>query len=93
MSALKDKADWQRKVFDESIVGKWRLEALQFSAARKPESADEVVTNAWKKTEDSGENGESLDLDGEQRQTIISQAVFDYVGQRRRVQLNRTDVL
>ncbi|KAK4634837.1 hypothetical protein CLAFUW4_00328 [Fulvia fulva] len=78
MSALKDKADWQRKVFDESIVGKWRLEALQFSAARKPESADEVVTNAWKKTEDSGENGESLDLDGEQRQTIISQAVFDY---------------
>ena len=79
MSALKDKPDWDKKVFDESIVGKWRLEALQFKAGRKPETVNEAVTNAWKKTEESGDNGESLDLDGEQRQTAISEAVFDYV--------------
>lgn len=79
MSALKDKAEWDRKVFDESIVRKWRGEALQFRADRKPDSAVAAVANAWKKTEEGGENGQSLDLDGEQRQTIITDAVFDYV--------------
>lgn len=79
MSALKDKVNWDAKVFDESIVRKWRLEALQFKADRKPESDNESVTNAWKKSEDSGDNGQSLDLDGEQRQITISEAVFDYV--------------
>lgn len=78
MSALKDKPEWSSKVFDESIVGKWRVEAMQFKADRKPESANEAVTNAWKRAEESGENGRSLDFVRDQRQTTISESVFDY---------------
>lgn len=44
MDKLTDKPDWHKKVFDETIVAKWRQEALAI-----PDKVfwDQVVTGAW----------------------------------------------
>ena len=76
MAALKDKPEWDRKVFNEEIVAKWRQEALSFIPDHDPISV-EGETDPWEGN--ARENGENLNIDGESRQKAISEKVFDYV--------------
>ena len=80
MATLKDKPDWSRKVFDEAIVAKWRSEALDFGktmTAVESRSEEDGRTD----NEDSGRrNGESIEFDGSDRQKLVSERMFDYVG-------------
>ena len=84
MATLKDKPDWERKVFDEEIVKKWRAEALQFgktmTAQESNETAEPVTENEddAENEKESG-NGESMEFDGSDRQKQVSERMFDYV--------------
>ena len=75
MLALKDKPEWDRKVFDEEIVGKWRAEALEFHPDHAlPEGNHD--DDPWLIEQ---ENGRGINIDGKDRQKKISGNVFDYV--------------
>ena len=78
MATIKDKQDWTRKVFDETIVAKWRAEALEFGKDLVAQS----VPNEGDGEEEDAEgqrNGESIDFDGSNRQKTVSERMFDYV--------------
>ena len=86
MATLKDKQNWERKVFDDEIVQKWRTEALQFGkleSAPEPNASD----GAHAQSDDGGDeatyenkyNGESIEFDGSERQKQVSEQMFDYV--------------
>ena len=72
MAALKDKAGWDRKVFDEEIVSRWRAEAVQ-SIPSPPTGGMYGDDNSDRK------NGENIDFDGTTRQKTVSARMFDYV--------------
>ncbi|KAF7185222.1 hypothetical protein HII31_13497 [Pseudocercospora fuligena] len=79
MLALKDKPNWDRKVFDEEIVAKWRKEAT----AWRLERGSHVSNFGGSGTEDNPwngatGNGENIDVDGEQIQKDITEKDFDY---------------
>lgn len=78
MLALKDKPNWHQKVFNEEIVAKWCAEAMSFTPdhGRVRTTADRQGS-AWH--EDGGGNGQSLDMDGPERQKNIDEKAFDYV--------------
>lgn len=64
MDTLTDKADWQRKVFNESIVQKWRQEAMEQSE-----------TGLWARVMQDKLEG----VHPKPRSRIITDAAFDYV--------------
>ncbi|KAK4508643.1 hypothetical protein PRZ48_002382 [Zasmidium cellare] len=74
MLALKDKPEWDRKVFDEEIVAKWRKEALDF----KPEVKYVRNSEGEDPWDSSEHNGENLNVDGEARQKVVSEEMFDW---------------
>ena len=80
MATLKDKPDWTRKVFDNEIVDKWRLEAINFG---KSMTAIESRSEEDGQTDDDDDsdrrNGESIEFDGSDRQKLVSERMFDYV--------------
>lgn len=77
-AALKDKQDWERKVFDEAIVNKWKDEALRSTGNNSQDG------------ENPGEGGRhdaevrshppELDF-GIDRQEVVTDKLFDYVSQ------------
>lgn len=71
MAALKDKPDWERKVLDETIVAKWRHEALKVGEALQQEAPD-----PW------GAVQQGMSMNAPARQKEISGAMFDYVSPR-----------
>ena len=78
MATIKDKPDWTRKIFDETIVNKWRAEALQFGKDLVVQSQP----NEGGGEEEDGtdqRNGESIEFDGSNRQKTVSERMFDYV--------------
>lgn len=75
MAVLKDKPDWERKVFDEVIVGRWRQEALAETSVAHVQTED-VVAEDGQQTE-SGDA--TLNMDTRARQKIISESMFHYV--------------
>lgn len=68
MAALKNKQGWERKIFDNSIVDKWRAEAL-------------AAGDSWR-TRDESQTGEveGLAPAANSRQRVVSEAMFQYVG-------------
>lgn len=76
MLALKDKPEWDWKVFDEEIVAKWRKEALEFNPDHEY-GKDKNGEDPWNS---SGENAENLNVGGEAAQKAISVEMFDFVG-------------
>ena len=78
MATIKDKPDWTRKVFDETIVSKWRAEALQFG---KDNVVQSQPNEGGGEEEDATDqrNGESIEFDGSNRQKTVSERMFDYV--------------
>lgn len=77
MGALKNKSNWDRKVFDEEIVAKWRQEAMEYTPDRTVPATDAEDANDPRQS--SRENGENINFDGEQRQKKISERMFDHV--------------
>jgi hypothetical protein len=77
MAALKDKRDWERKVFDETIVIDWRQEALAgVNVAQTPTEGATTEDDQEQQTE-SGDA--TLDVATPARQKIITEALFQYV--------------
>lgn len=77
MLALKDKPEWDRKVFDEEIASKWRKEATAWRLERGSHASSfGGQKNPWN---GSDGNGVNLDIDGIQRQKDINEPDFDYV--------------
>lgn len=68
MAALKNKQGWERKIFDDSIVDRWRAEAL-------------AAGHSWR-TRDESQTGEveGLAPAADSRQRVMSEAMFQYVG-------------
>ena len=85
MATLKDKPEWNRKVFDEQIVSRWRSEALEFGKTMaavqtlpmEPRNDDEGEEG---EEEPQPGNGASIEFDGQDRQKLVSERMFDYVG-------------
>lgn len=77
MLALKDKPEWDRKVFDDTIVAKWRKEAMEFDPDRKYEKLTNIEYDDPRDSRNG--NGEDLNIDGLERQKAISEEMFDYV--------------
>lgn len=68
MAALKNKPGWEKKIFDDKIVGKWRAEALS--------SGD-----SWRTKDESQTGGvQGLAPEATSRQRVVSEAMFQYVG-------------
>jgi len=73
MAVLKDKPDWERKVFDETIVARWRQESLA-SHTETEDTAAEHDEEQQTESEDA-----TLNVTTPARQRIISEAMFQYV--------------
>jgi hypothetical protein len=79
MAALKDKADWDQKVFNDEIVAHWRKEALESEPDHKRDSktaSEKAQADPWI---GSRRNGVNILFDGEARQKTIDEQLFDYV--------------
>lgn len=69
MAVLNNKPGWQRKIFDDHIVGKWRAEAL-------------AAGDSWR-TRDESQMAEVQGLAPKAtlRQREVTEAMFQYVGE------------
>lgn len=87
MATIKDKPEWNRKVFDDEIVGEWRREALDFGKDLVAQDRAEHNNNTATDNDDEDGpyriNGESVEFDGSQRQKLVSERMFDYVSYMR----------
>lgn len=70
MAALKDKPDWEQKVFDPIITEKWKSEAVEGSNLMKQALEDDA-------SEDELE--EWLNMNATPRQRVVTQKLFNYV--------------
>jgi len=71
MAALKNKRDWEKKIFDNDIVGKWTAEALASGDSWR-DMLDEDDPQDW--------FVENLGPASKSRQRVVSEAMFQYVG-------------
>ena len=75
-ATIKDKPDWERKVFDETVVAKWRSEALL---------ANEIVPNEHRSTngvtreDEQADEYESEGATSPPRQRVVTESLFQYV--------------
>lgn len=76
-AALKDKPDWERKVFDEAIVGKWKLEAMETDSVTQSEG--QAVSNEHDHEQQSKAEHTSLDSNEAARQKVVTEKLFQYV--------------
>jgi hypothetical protein len=77
-AALKDKPEWERKVFDETIVSKWRSEAVGGSniVQNQLQTATATEGDLVQQTEPKYA---TLDFDAPERQRVITENLFQYV--------------
>lgn len=76
-AALKDKPDWERKVFDESIVSKWRSEALGDNSAAQ--SQNQAFTTEDEQVSQAGAQDAASTLKTPARQRVVTENLFQYV--------------
>lgn len=83
MAALKDKKNWEEKVFDPVIVGKWKSEALEASD-RMVQSENQDLANSA--PEDRGSSSGAIDvaldikgIDAPAKQRAVTEDVFNFV--------------
>lgn len=76
IAALKDKPDWERKVFDENVVAKWRSEALAGNnTAQRRGEANKTDACEY----DQAQQTEPRDTTLPKRQMVITENLFQYV--------------
>jgi hypothetical protein len=74
MAALKDKPDWERKVFDELIVDKWRQEAL---TATEPTQSQDGTSVEQQHQSEVGDATSHYNAPAKQR--VVTEKLFQYV--------------
>jgi hypothetical protein len=80
MAALKDKLDWERKVFDELIVDKWRQEALTASDIMQTEDGKSDTAAAVDEPTQQGEVRDPIShYNAPARQRVVTERLFQYV--------------
>lgn len=80
MATLKDKPDWERKVFDDLIVGRWRAEALTASSAMQAQDqTSETATTEDEQTQPSEAADPTSDYNAPVRQRVVTERLFQYV--------------
>jgi hypothetical protein len=77
MAVLKDKPDWERKVFDETIVARWRQESLAENSVAQIQAEDATTEHDQEQQTESDDA--THDVATPARQKIISEAMFQYV--------------
>lgn len=78
MATLKNKTDWESKVFDNSIVGKWRGEALSSNNAVLSDGQT-LSTGADVDAHQANTGDEKLISSNPARQRVITENLFRYV--------------
>jgi hypothetical protein len=81
MATIKDKPDWNRKVFNEDIVCKWRSEVLEFgrNMTHVQPHPQEEPGDDFERSGSAGINGARIEFGGSDRQKTVSERMFDYV--------------
>ena len=80
MAALKDKPDWERKVFNELIVDRWRAEALAASSTMQAQDqASEVATIEDEQTQPSEATDPISSYNAPARQRVVTERLFQCV--------------
>lgn len=83
MAALKDKPDWERKVFDELTVDKWRQEALTASdAVQAQEGTSDTPTAVDEQTQPDEVRDATSHYNAPARQRVVTERLFQYVSMR-----------
>jgi hypothetical protein len=75
-AVVKDKLDWERKVFDETIVAKWKSEAL---AGNEVAQSQDPNNDPDSSDDEQAEQPESKSAMSQHRQRVITEALFQYV--------------
>lgn len=76
MATLKDKSDWERKVFDDRIVGKWREEAL--SSTRLDTSTNRTQNASAVSDSHDIEDDDDDPWNPPARQKVVTEKLFQY---------------
>lgn len=78
MAALKNKTDWERKVFDDTIVEKWQNEAM---SSPKLDISTSQTPNASAASENSHEieSDDDYPMNPPARQKVVTKKLFQYV--------------
>jgi hypothetical protein len=81
MNSLTDKPNWERKVFDEDIVARWRREALDMSEDALYETIvrDKRLPQEKEPEDESEHPNYSRDQLIKPRTKFVSEKAFDYV--------------
>jgi hypothetical protein len=77
MAVLKDKPDWERKVFDETIVARWRQESVAGNSVAQVQAEDATTEHDQDQQTESEDATQGVAAPA--RQKIISEAMFQYV--------------
>jgi hypothetical protein len=75
-ATIKDKPDWERKVFDETVVAKWRSEAL---LANEIVPSEHRSTNGVTREDEQADESESEGAFSPSRQRVVTESLFLYV--------------
>jgi hypothetical protein len=76
-AALKDKPDWERKVFDDTIVDKWRLKALAGNNIMQGQDQTAIIEDG--KGQLAELEDEAPNSNRSARQWAMTETLFQYV--------------
>jgi hypothetical protein len=76
-AALKDKPDWERKVFDDTIVDKWRLKALAGNNIMQGQDQTAIIEDG--KGQLAELEDEAPNSNRSARQWAVTETLFQYV--------------
>lgn len=83
MAALKDKKNWEEKIFDPVIVGKWKSEALEASDRMIQFESQDLANSS---REEGGSSSDVIDvaldiegIDAPAKQRAVTEAMFNFV--------------
>jgi len=80
IATLKDKPDWERKVFDDLIVGRWRAQTLAASTAMQAQDqTSEAATTEDEQTQPREATDPTFDYNAPVRQRVVTEKLFQYV--------------
>jgi hypothetical protein len=75
-ATLKDKPDWERKVFDETIMNKWRLEALTGNHILQGQSQTVIAEDGHEDVQPTEPENPAPDVQTPARQRVVTEKLF-----------------
>ena len=79
MARLKDKMDWERKVFDDAIVSKWRDEALSSTQLGPLTNPAPHTGSIGDLQQTNNDDEDDYGMNSLERQRVVSEEMFQYV--------------